>query len=88
MKNLYYFRNDFRLQDNELLQLAIKSSDEIAFVAKKKNPEWGYWRQKFYDESLSCLSEQLEEKGHQLFLISDKEWGEIPFSDFDKLFNQ
>ncbi|MCF8058800.1 MAG: DASH family cryptochrome [Bacteriovoracaceae bacterium] len=69
MKVLYYFRNDLRLQDNPLLNEALDKADEIMFIAKAPQDNWGHWRQKFHWESLLDLKEQLLGFGHDLAII-------------------
>lgn len=66
-RNIYYFRNDFRLADNPLLNNALECSDQILFLCSLPKKSWGKWRKKFYLESISALSIELKERGHHLW---------------------
>ena len=70
MKVLYYFRNDFRLKDNSLLNEALLNATEITFIAKAPSERWGLWRQKFQWESLLNLKTQLLSRGHDLIILN------------------
>lgn len=71
MKSLYYFRNDYRIEDNLLLTEALKSSSEIAFLAKRPQDNWGKYRNQFVWECLEDLNRNLQRIGHKLWIIEE-----------------
>lgn len=77
MKVLYYFRNDYRLQDNPLLLEACDQAEEITFVAKAPVKSWGKERQKFTWECLLHLKRELREEGLDLEVL------ETPLKEVD-----
>lgn len=85
MRVLYYFRNDFRLKDNALLEEACEKADEITFIAKAPCSSWGIWRQKFHWECLSDLQKSLREQGQELFILKNP-IDDIVLSTFDFLY--
>lgn len=86
MKAIYFFRNDFRLKDNETLSKALQESTEITFIAKAPLENWGLWRKKFYSESLLNLKEKLESFGHELYILTDNQIKDFPFTEYDVLY--
>lgn len=86
MKVLYYFRNDYRLQDNPLLIEACNQAEEITFVAKSPLKDWGNYRQKFTWECLADLKETLKNNGHDLIILTDP-LKEIDLEVFDRLYS-
>lgn len=86
MKALYYFRNDFRINDNSLLSRALKESSRLAFLAKAPSQSWGEWRIKFYTESLISLSNSLREKGFELAVLNDEDFKKLNFNAFDVVY--
>lgn len=86
MKAIYFFRNDFRLKDNETLSKALNESKEITFIVKAPLETWGHWRKKFYSESLLNLKEKLKSFGHELYILTDNQIKNIPFTEYDVLY--
>ncbi len=85
MKILYYFRNDYRLQDNPLLHEACEQAKEITFMAKAPSKAMGKERQKFTWECLIQLDHQLQERGLKLEVLREP-LKEVNLSVYDKLF--
>jgi deoxyribodipyrimidine photo-lyase len=86
MNCLYLFQNDFRLQDNALLNEALLQSQTINFVAFLPEEQWGKWRQKFYLQCLENLDHQLRQFDHTLSVVSKEEFYASDVTRFDRLY--
>jgi deoxyribodipyrimidine photo-lyase len=77
--NLYWFRNDLRVDDNQALSLCIQNSDYVVpiYIIDTSDlgmdrwgfPKIGIFRRKFIVESLLDLKKQLNERGSDLFIF-------------------
>ena len=77
--NLYWFRNDLRVDDNQALSLCIQNSDYVVpiYIIDTSDlgmdrwgfPKIGIFRRKFIVESLVDLKKQLNERGSDLFVF-------------------
>ena len=77
--NLYWFRNDLRVDDNQALSLCIQNSDYVVpiYIIDTSDlgmdrwgfPKIGIFRRKFIVESLVDLKKQLNERGSDLFIF-------------------
>lgn len=77
---LYWFTNDLRLTNNSLLAQMANEAERVCFVYIKNDSEFthpmfqdrgvGERRQRFIDDSLQDLADQLANQGHQLAVFS------------------
>ena len=77
--NLYWFRNDLRVEDNHALYQCIQNSDCVVpiYIIDTSDlgmdrwgfPKIGIFRRKFIVESLVDLKKQLNERGSDLFVF-------------------
>ena len=77
--NLYWFRNDLRIEDNHALYQCIQNSDCVVpiYIIDTTDlgldrwgfPKIGIFRRKFIMESLLDLKRQLKERGSDLFIF-------------------
>lgn len=78
-KTLYWFTHDLRLQDNELLQLALHTSEQITFIyifdeqlvnyVQFNSHAIGKQRLQFIHQALEQLQQDLAELGHDLIIL-------------------
>lgn len=71
MSQIVWFRNDLRLEDNEVVTAAIAHHQvPIAFVyIHDENRKLGFFRQQFLKESLRNLKSKLAQFGHELICL-------------------